>query len=72
MKSAPTAFMTRLAPLVAVAVLVSNDHVLKQHFPGLITGKLSDFAGLFFFPLFLTDVMRGRRLAQNDEGRIGE
>lgn len=30
-----------------------NDHALKQLWPGLITGKLSDFAGLVFFPLFL-------------------
>ena len=50
-------FMGRVAPLVAVAVLVLNDHVLKQHFPGFVTGKLSDFAGLFFFPLFLVDLM---------------
>jgi len=57
MDLAKTSFMTRALPLVAVAALVLNDHVLKQHFPGLITGKLSDFAGLFFFPLFLADVL---------------
>lgn len=56
-------FMTRGLPLLAVAVLVLNDHVLKPRFgamPGLgvLTGKLSDFAGLFFFPLFLVDAMR--------------
>lgn len=31
----------------AVALLAVNDHVLKDRWPGLITGKLSDFAGLF-------------------------
>lgn len=30
-----------------------NDHYLKYQFPGMLTGKLSDFAGLFYFPLFL-------------------
>jgi hypothetical protein len=36
-----------------VAVLIVNDHFLKAHYPGLVTGKLSDVAGLAFFPLFL-------------------
>ena len=31
----------------AVAVLLINDRILKYAFPGVITGKLSDFAGLF-------------------------
>ena len=39
--------------LVAIAVLALNDHWAKARWPGLITGKLSDFAGLMFFPLFL-------------------
>jgi hypothetical protein len=39
--------------LASLAVLVVNDHVLKARFPGLVTGKLSDFAGLVFFPLLL-------------------
>ena len=39
--------------IAAIAVLVLNDHFLKSAAPGLITGKLSDFAGLTFFPLFL-------------------
>ena len=39
--------------LASIAVLLINDHVLKAAWPGLITGKLSDFAGLVFFPLLL-------------------
>ncbi|HEX5061520.1 MAG TPA: hypothetical protein VFV99_19265 [Kofleriaceae bacterium] len=39
--------------LGAIALLVINDHVLKHVAPGVITGKLSDFAGLVFFPLLL-------------------
>ena len=40
-------------PIAAVALLVLNDHVFKARWPGFVTGKLSDVAGLVFFPLFL-------------------
>lgn len=33
--------------LIAVAALLLNDFFLKQYWPGFISGKLSDFAGLF-------------------------
>lgn len=37
--------------IAAVATLALNDHVLKPWFPGSSwTGKLSDIAGLVFFP----------------------
>lgn len=39
--------------LAAIAMLLFNDHFLKARFPGLLTGKLSDFAGLVYFPLLL-------------------
>ncbi len=39
--------------IAAVALLVVNDHVLKARWPGFVTGKLSDVAGMIFFPLFL-------------------
>lgn len=39
--------------LVAIALLVINDHALKSLWPGAVSGKLSDFAGLAFFPLLL-------------------
>lgn len=39
--------------LIAIAVLVINDHVLKDAYPSWLTGKLSDVAGLVFFPLLL-------------------
>ncbi|HEX8024688.1 MAG TPA: hypothetical protein VF484_00640, partial [Candidatus Limnocylindrales bacterium] len=42
--------------LAAIALLVVNDHVLKAMAPGVVTGKLSDFAGLAFFPLLLIGV----------------
>ena len=34
-----------------------NDHYLKYKIPGLITGKISDFSGLFYFPLFVAAVV---------------
>jgi hypothetical protein len=55
-------------PLACVALLVLNDHLLKHVFPGLVTGKLSDFAGLFFFPLFLVDL--GRWVRPRDPARL--
>jgi hypothetical protein len=39
--------------IAAIAVLIVNDHFLKAAWPGPITGKISDFAGLIFFPLLL-------------------
>lgn len=41
------------ASLAAIALLLLNDHFLKTEIPGWLTGKLSDFAGLFFFPFLL-------------------
>lgn len=41
------------APLTAAAVLFINDYLLKSAFPGVLTGKASDFAGLFVFPIVL-------------------
>ncbi len=44
-------------PVVVLAVVVTavNDHVLKGAgvLPGVVTGKLSDVSGLFFFPILL-------------------
>jgi hypothetical protein len=40
--------------ILCLAVLLLNDHVLKVLTPNAFTGKLSDFAGLFFFPFLLT------------------
>lgn len=39
--------------LAAIGLLLVNDHVLKGLWPGWWTGKISDFAGLIFFPLLL-------------------
>ncbi|MEV0424056.1 hypothetical protein [Streptosporangium canum] len=39
--------------VVATIVLLINDHVLKALWPGLVTGKLSDVAGLLVAPPLL-------------------
>ncbi|GLZ57444.1 hypothetical protein [Micromonospora sp. NBRC 107095] len=49
---APTtlSWLCHPATLVALALLLVNDHVLKAAFPGPVTGKLSDVAGLVLAP----------------------
>jgi len=44
---------THPAVWLAIGLLVLNDHVLKRVATSWLTGKLSDFAGLAFFPLLL-------------------
>ena len=39
--------------IAALVLLALNDHVLKQAWPGFVTGKLSDVAGLVVAPLVL-------------------
>lgn len=46
-------------PLVAIALLVLNDHLFKEMFHNGVTGKLSDFAGMAFFPLVLQGLFEG-------------
>lgn len=43
--------------LLSVIILLINDHVLKVYAPSAVTGKISDFAGLFFFPLLLGAIL---------------
>jgi hypothetical protein len=52
--------------LGAIGLLILNDHVLKDVWAGTLTGKLSDVAGLVFFPLFVASLWL---LAA--DGRIG-
>lgn len=48
--------------LVALFTLIANDRLLKEAYPGVITGKLSDFAGVFVVAVALGAVT-GRRKA---------
>ena len=43
--------------LASIGLLLLNDHWLKGVSPGTLTGKLSDFAGLFFFPFLLAALL---------------
>jgi hypothetical protein len=55
--------------LAAVAVLAINDWVLKPHLgPGVVTGKLSDVAGLVFAPVVLSAALG---LALHVAARLG-
>lgn len=49
----PGARLLHPLAVLALVVLVLNDHVLKRHQPGPLSGKLSDFAGMLLFPLLL-------------------
>ncbi|UPT66196.1 MAG: hypothetical protein M0D57_17190 [Sphingobacteriales bacterium JAD_PAG50586_3] len=44
--------LTSAAFISALALLLLNDFYLKATFGNWFTGKLSDFAGLFIFPMF--------------------
>jgi hypothetical protein len=67
--------MLHPAMLGALALLVINDHVLKEAAAGtaaaLVTGKLSDFAGLAFFPVLLWSAaeLAARALGRSWVGR---
>lgn len=43
---------TSLGFILGLAILLLNDFYLKNLFGNWFTGKLSDFAGLFIFPMF--------------------
>lgn len=47
----------------ALLVLLFNDHILKEEFGGLVTGKLSDFCGLFIFPFFWSALFPRQKVA---------
>jgi len=38
---------------LSIVLLLINDHILKNVSPSWLTGKLSDFAGIFFFPFII-------------------
>ena len=47
--------------LISMALLGLNDHWWKASYPGWFTGKLSDVAGLVFFPVLLEALGLARR-----------
>jgi len=49
--------LSQPAALFSIGLLLLNDHVLKVAAPSWLTGKLSDCAGLFFFPFLLAALL---------------
>lgn len=54
---------TTLPFLFCLLLLLINDFYLKGAFHNVLTGKLSDFCGLFIFPIFWSVFFPKRRLA---------
>ena len=46
--------------LVSIFLLLLNDLYLKEQFHNLLTGKLSDFVGLFAFPYFFSVLFKNK------------
>lgn len=65
-RRAPGGGLLHFVPLAAIALLIANDHLLKPRYPGVLTGKLSDLAGLAFFPLFLQGLLELCGLRRSD------
>lgn len=53
--------LTSPVMLAGLSLLLANDFLLKPLFRNALTGKLSDFAGLFVFPLFWSALLPRRR-----------
>lgn len=53
--------------LLSIAILLLNDHIFKVLSPSWLTGKLGDFAGLFFFPFI---VAAGISLVADSSGSL--
>ena len=49
--------------LVCLVLLIANDFYFKAVFHNTFTGKLSDFCGLFIFPIFWSALLPKRKLA---------
>lgn len=60
---APLALLASPPFILSVALLLLNDHILKAAYGNWLTGKLSDFAGLFAFALFWTALLPRQRRA---------
>lgn len=46
-------FFVNPLPAAAMVMMALNDHWWKQTFHSWLTGKISDFMGVFYFPIFL-------------------
>jgi hypothetical protein len=56
----PTSALLSPLWLVATLVLAVNDHIIKSAMPGVVSGKLSDVAGMIVAPTLLACVLAVR------------
>jgi hypothetical protein len=54
--------------VLALIAVILNDRVLKVRYPGMISGKLSDLAGLVYFPLFIATLVELKRRIASKRG----
>ena len=47
--------------IASIVVLFINDQYLKYAYTSWLTGKLSDFAGLIFFPILFEPLVKSRK-----------
>ncbi len=47
--------------LLSILILFVNDFYLKSIYPGILTGKLSDVAGLFALPFFISALLPAKK-----------
>ena len=47
--------------VIGLTVLILNDFYLKYEYGNFVTGKLSDFAGLLIFPMFIAAIIPNLR-----------
>ena len=65
----PADLLLHPAAFGAIVLLVLNDHIFKAAFPGPITGKLSDVAGLIIAPLVLVALVEVALWAARGDGQ---
>ena len=53
----PGDLLLRAPALIAVALVVVNDQILKERYGNWLTGKLSDIAGVFVLPLVIVSAL---------------
>lgn len=71
MKERPLHLLASPGFLTGLFLLLLNDFVLKHQFHNALTGKLSDVAGLFIFPLFWSAMFPNRKRANYLATAIG-
>lgn len=73
-RSQPRHVLLRPLLLGTILLLALNDWVFKSAYPGPVTGKLSDIAGLFAFPLVAwgaIDLLRSRFSRSSEQSATG-